>query len=103
MGVELGEADSTFRTINNIKIHIKARVGTLSAAGSAPMGVHCYHGFGANLWSWSLVQERLAKALDAVVTSHDMPGFGLTQRWAVRCRSGFRSLLPTARITPCDG
>lgn len=43
--------------------------------------VHCYHGFGANLGSYKRVQENLAAVLRGVVTAHDMPGFGLTQRW----------------------
>jgi hypothetical protein len=36
----------------------------------------------ANTYSWAAVQTRLAERLDAVVVSHDMPGFGLTQRSA---------------------
>ncbi len=43
-------------------------------------GVHCLHGFGASAYSWSFVQDELARELGAVVTAHDMPGFGLTQR-----------------------
>ncbi|GIL51728.1 hypothetical protein Vafri_7657 [Volvox africanus] len=42
--------------------------------------VHCYHGFGANLGSYKRVQEQMAEVLRGVVTAHDMPGFGLTQR-----------------------
>ncbi len=40
-------------------------------------------GFGANLHSYKKVQQPLAEALGdgALVTSHDMPGFGLTERW----------------------
>jgi pimeloyl-ACP methyl ester carboxylesterase len=52
-----------------------------AAARSGPVpALHCYHGFGSNTWSWSLVQKPLADRLQALVTSHDMPGFGLTQR-----------------------
>ena len=40
------------------------------------------HGLQANTFSWAAVQPLLAERLDAVVVSHDMPGFGLTQRSA---------------------
>jgi pimeloyl-ACP methyl ester carboxylesterase len=42
--------------------------------------VHCLHGFGAGVFSWSYVQKALAHSVNAVVTAHDMPGFGLSQR-----------------------
>lgn len=42
--------------------------------------LHCYHGFGANLYSFDPVLRRLSAAVPALVTSHDMPGFGLTSR-----------------------
>eukprot|EP00775_Hariotina_reticulata_P014403 gene14403-14509_t len=98
---DLGDADSRFRQINNLQVHVKvanasslpppaptaaaARLApppTATAAGrSGPVpALHCYHGFGSNTWSWSLVQKPLADKLRALVTSHDMPGFGLTQR-----------------------
>ena len=48
--------------------------------GVAGRAVHCLHGFGASAFSWSFVLDGLARALGAVVTAHDMPGFGLTQR-----------------------
>ncbi|EFJ48521.1 hypothetical protein VOLCADRAFT_90829 [Volvox carteri f. nagariensis] len=51
-----------------------------SQGGNAVTAVHCYHGFGANLGSYKRVQEEMAAALRGVVTAHDMPGFGLTQR-----------------------
>ena len=46
-----------------------------------PCAIHCYHGFGANTFSWSFVEQQLAEDCQAQVTSHDMPGFGLTQRY----------------------
>ncbi|KXZ46407.1 hypothetical protein GPECTOR_44g81 [Gonium pectorale] len=55
----------------------------LAGIGTAPealCAVHCYHGFGANLGSYKRVQDQMAAVLRGVVTSHDMPGFGLTQR-----------------------
>jgi pimeloyl-ACP methyl ester carboxylesterase len=61
-----------------------ARLAPPPAAAARLQGpvpaLHCYHGFGSNTWSWSLVQQQLAERLGALVTAHDMPGFGLTQR-----------------------
>mmetsp|Transcript_4384 Transcript_4384/g.12656 ORF Transcript_4384/g.12656 Transcript_4384/m.12656 type:complete len:464 (+) Transcript_4384:335-1726(+) len=54
--------------------------GAAAAASPAIAGAHCYHGFGANSWSWSFVQAKLANALGVTVTAHDMPAFGLTER-----------------------
>lgn len=54
-----------------------------TAAPQPPLLVHCVHGLGASSFSWDgFVQQDLARALGsrAVVTAHDMPGFGLTQR-----------------------
>lgn len=63
------------------QVHVKVKAP--AAAGAAPgAALHCYHGFGSNTWSWSLVQQRLADRLGALVTAHDMPGFGLTERCA---------------------
>jgi pimeloyl-ACP methyl ester carboxylesterase len=60
-------------------VHVKVKAP--SAAASQPSAaLHCYHGFGSNTWSWSLVQQTLADRLNALVTAHDMPGFGLTER-----------------------
>lgn len=53
-----------------------------ATAAAPPLGMALYHGFGANTFSWSFVQRRLAQRLGAVVTAHDQPGFGLTQRCA---------------------
>ena len=76
MVTELGDPDSKFTTLENLLVHVKTKEGK----DFGPLGVHCYHGFGSNTWSWSKVQQGLADKLGAVVTSHDMPGFGLTQR-----------------------
>jgi hypothetical protein len=78
---QLGDADSRFRQLQQLLVHVKCQ--DAAPAGSAPdWGIHCFHGFGSNYISWSLVQAPLAQQLRAVVTSHDMPGFGLTSRWA---------------------
>ncbi|GBF87482.1 hypothetical protein Rsub_00193 [Raphidocelis subcapitata] len=76
---DLGDPDSRFHTHDNLQVHVKVK-SPPAAAGPPAAALHCYHGFGSNTWSWSLVQQRLAEGLDALVTAHDMPGFGLTQR-----------------------
>ncbi|KAG2437581.1 hypothetical protein HYH02_011221 [Chlamydomonas schloesseri] len=87
-----------------LTVHVKVKTGNLTAVGAHSSGgdgssnssgsgggssggsdgslpaVHCYHGFGANLGSYKRVQGLMAQALGGVVTAHDMPGFGLTQR-----------------------
>lgn len=104
---DLGDADSRFRDLGNLLVHVKVKSAkTLpppvaqnpAAARYAPppasnsnsgqqpaAAVHCYHGFGSNTWSWTLVQQQIAEKLGALVTAHDMPGFGLTQRWVGGC------------------
>eukprot|EP00877_Chromochloris_zofingiensis_P009778 jgi/Chrzof1/5053/Cz15g10010.t1 len=108
MVVDLGDADSTFTKLENLNVHVKVKEGkgftaaaakalqnNVSSRSSGSSGssstasqpqppvvpaLHCYHGFGSNTWSWSLVQQSIANRLSALVTAHDMPGFGLTQR-----------------------
>jgi hypothetical protein len=76
---QLGDPDSRFRQLQQLLVHVKCQ--DAAPTGSAPdWGIHCYHGFGSNYISWSLVQAPLAQQLRAVVTAHDMPGFGLTAR-----------------------
>lgn len=79
---ELADGDSKFRELGGLTVHFKAAApGSLpKAPGRAPCGLAMYHGFGANTFSWSFVDRRLAEELGATVVSHDMPGFGLTQR-----------------------
>ena len=80
---ELADGDSKFRELDGLTVHYKAAAppgGAAKAAGGAPCGLVMYHGFGANTFSWSFVDRRLAEELGATVVSHDMPGFGLTQR-----------------------
>lgn len=93
-----------------LTVHVKVKTGdfaadansrdssTGSGDGSSSSGsgssdgsltaVHCFHGFGANLGSYQRVQGRMAAALRGVVTAHDMPGFGLTQRCVCACVCG---------------
>ncbi len=74
---ELKDHDSVFRELHGTAVHYKLAQGLDTAH---PTAVHCYHGFGANTFSWSYVYKALSTQLRAQVTKHDMPGFGLTQR-----------------------
>lgn len=74
---ELKDHDSVFRDLCGTAVHYKLAQAVNPAH---PVALHCYHGFGANTFSWSYVYKSLAKQLHAQVTKHDMPGFGLTQR-----------------------
>ena len=74
---ELKDHDSVFRELRGTAVHYKLAQGIDSAL---PVAIHCYHGFGANTFSWSYVYKALSEQLHAQVTKHDMPGFGLTQR-----------------------
>ena len=74
---ELKDHDSVFRELHSTVVHYKLAQEIDQAH---PTALHCYHGFGANTFSWSYVYKSLAKQLHAQVTKHDMPGFGLTQR-----------------------
>ena len=74
---ELKDHDSMFRDVCGTAVHYKLAQAIDTAK---PLALHCYHGFGANTFSWSYVYKSLAQLLHAQVTMHDMPGFGLTQR-----------------------
>lgn len=56
--------------------------GSEAAKESLAVWIHCLHGFGASCFSWSFIQKTLANAVQgyAIITAHDMPGFGLSQR-----------------------
>lgn len=63
---------------------VQTREG-LCLPGTSMIAVHpSSAGLQANTYSWAAVQPLLAERLDAVVVSHDMPGFGLTQRSATQ-------------------
>lgn len=80
---ELAAKGSKFLSVEGAEVHYKRSVAE-RAAPVAP-AVHCLHGFGASAYSWSFIQQGLAQRLGGVVTAHDMPGFGLSQRpWAER-------------------
>lgn len=73
---DLADQDSKFTELDGVSVHYKVH----SCGGPPAAAVHCYHGFGANTGSWDPVQQQMADRLQAVVSSHDMPGFGLTGR-----------------------
>ena len=76
---DLGDRDSKFADIEGVSVHYKVHAPSAFPRAA----VHCYHGFGANTGSWAPVQAKMSHELDALVTSHDMPGFGLTGRLAL--------------------
>eukprot|EP00877_Chromochloris_zofingiensis_P009775 jgi/Chrzof1/5050/Cz15g09260.t1 len=120
MVVDLADADSSFTKLENLNVHVKVKEGkgftaaaaralqknhSSSSTATQPKpavvrALHCYHGFGSNTWSWSLVQQSIANRLSALVTAHDMPGFGLTQRW-VNGVCWFERLL-VSLVAKCD-
>jgi pimeloyl-ACP methyl ester carboxylesterase len=61
----------------NVNLHCRVEVPSQKNVSYA---IHCVHGFGSHSFSYSFVQKRLADALSSLVTSHDMCGFGLSQR-----------------------
>lgn len=77
---ELADSDSRFRSVNGINVHYKAANYASQTGAAGVPAIAMYHGFGANTFSWSFVHQKLARRMNAVVVSHDMPGFGLTQR-----------------------
>lgn len=92
----LGDTDSSFPLLANIRVHVKSCLGrgcslsSVPASGSSQqqgngsniqvgaaaeagqpqhnssnqplLALHCYHGFGANLYSWGACQKRLVSA-----------------------------------------
>lgn len=78
---ELAGADAHFYDFDGVKLHLTrcSFVAPTPSSRFLPM-VHCLHGFGASTYSWSFVQDKLAKKIGGVVTAHDLPGFGLSSR-----------------------
>ena len=77
---------SAFLGVQGLQVHFTHHSGSRQAPpGQAPLAVHQMHGFGANTGSWDYCQRQLAERLQADVTAHDTPGFGLTQRCAGPC------------------
>jgi pimeloyl-ACP methyl ester carboxylesterase len=78
---ELAGADSQFYDFDGVKLHLtrSSSVAPTHLSHFIPL-VHCLHGFGASIYSYSFVQDKLAKKIGGVVTAHDLPGFGLSSR-----------------------
>lgn len=68
---ELADADSQFIRLNNLDVHIKTR-------GQGEPVFVLMHGFGASLYSWNKVMDRLGEV--GTVIAFDRPAFGLTER-----------------------
>ena len=77
---DLSNDDSCFKNIGGIDVHYTLQ-NAPAVESPKVTAVHCFHGFGANTASWAYFRRPLSDALEAQVTAHDMPGFGLTQRW----------------------
>lgn len=95
---DLGFPNSEFVNFEDVVLHVTSSEGTEKKNGDpvtlsktrendiskdfVETKVHCLHGFGASVFSWSFIQNALADSIDggAKVTAHDMPGFGLSQR-----------------------
>ena len=61
---ELADSHSRFRTVEGVKVHYRVEYPppSTSARASNIAAVHCYHGFGANTFSWSFTQVRVCLA-----------------------------------------
>jgi hypothetical protein len=55
---ELADSHSRFRTVEGVEVHYRVENPPPSASAKASniAAVHCYHGFGANTFSWSFTQ-----------------------------------------------
>lgn len=72
-----GPTSTILTTEDGIDIHMTREN---PPRGDVKAFIHCLHGFGSHTFSYSFVQKQLAQRLQAVVTAHDMPGFGLSSR-----------------------
>lgn len=85
---DLAGPSSHFLEVQGLTVHYTQHVPPcpdINTEAGGPylprLAVHCVHGLGACSFSWDgFVQGQLAARLRAVVTAHDMPGFGLTHR-----------------------
>lgn len=79
--IELAGPGAMFIHHENVPLYVSKAVGPSSASGQpVQAAIHCLHGFGASTFSWSFVQQELARRTAAVVTAHDLPGFGFSAR-----------------------
>ena len=73
--------DSRWTRAFGVDVHYTVKTPSGGLDSVPPLVVTCLHGFGSNEWSFSRITQELADELNAVVSAHDTPGFGLTQRW----------------------
>lgn len=77
---DLRNLDSHFARVGNVDVHYSLQLPRNRHRAASSSAVHCFHGFGANTASWGYMRQQLSDMLNAQVTAHDMPGFGLTGR-----------------------
>jgi hypothetical protein len=69
---ELGDRDSSFPLLANIQVHAKSCLGknveplsqqqhTGGNSSACLLALHCFHGFGANLYSWAPCQKMMVR------------------------------------------
>jgi pimeloyl-ACP methyl ester carboxylesterase len=84
---ELAGPGALFARVEGTALHYTrvAAPGVGGAGGAPPNALaHLLHGFGANTASWRYCAPALAAALGGIVSAHDIPGFGLSERPAAR-------------------
>lgn len=74
---ELAKPNSRFLNVDGAKMHVTVEKPSDKCIDGM---VHCVHGFGSHTFSFSFIQKRLAERLKAIITAHDMCGFGLSER-----------------------
>lgn len=82
----LRRAGSQFLDVDGLSVHFACtapcRQDSRGHRRPPKRAMHLCHGFGANLFSFEPCRTKLADVLEATVTAHDMPAFGLTDRLA---------------------
>lgn len=77
--VRLLKAGTSLVPFRRSRLHV-ATFPPGTGSSTSDLRIHCLHGFGSALHSWLAVGPRIAAALGATITAHDMPGFGLSER-----------------------
>lgn len=77
---ELGGMNSKWMAVDAVKLHVTVEGLPKESKASIRHAFHCLHGFGSHTFSYSMIQRKLAEDLIALVSAHDICGFGLSQR-----------------------
>jgi pimeloyl-ACP methyl ester carboxylesterase len=79
---DLAANNSVFVAVEPLGTKIHCRVDCPKHADGQRIAyaIHCLHGFGSHSFSYSFVQKALSRSLNALVSSHDLCGFGLSER-----------------------